>query len=149
MRTKEFSFPVSVEWLGDSRVASRVDGKSEIVTSSPPEFRGTDATVWSPQDFFVAATASCLAITLQGIAGRRDLPIHSLEVSCDGTVGRREDERFGFSRMTGLVEIETEPGYEEQARQIAHEAKEKCLVAVSLDLPIEITVEVRVSPAPA
>ncbi len=149
MRVKEFSFPVTVEWLGDTRVATRVDGKSEIVTSSPPEFRGTDATIWSPQDFLVAATASCLATTLQGIAGRRDLPIHSLKVSCDGTVGSREDGRFGFSRMTGLVEIETEPDHEEQARQIAHEAREKCLVAVSLDFPIEITVEVRVSPTPA
>jgi organic hydroperoxide reductase OsmC/OhrA len=51
--------------------------------------------------------------------------------------------------MTGVVEIETEPGYEEQARQIAHEAEEKCLVAVSLDLPIGTTVEVRTSSAPA
>ncbi len=149
MRTKEFRFPVTAEWLGDTRVVTRVEGKSEIVTSSPPEFRGTDATIWSPEDFFVAATTSCLAITLQGIAGRRSLPLHSLKVSGDGTVGKREDGRFGFSRMTVLVEIETEPGHEEQARQIAREAEETCLVAVSLALPTELTVEVRTAPAPA
>jgi len=78
MRVKEFNFPVTVEWLGDTRVISRVDGKNEIVTSSPPEFRGSDVTLWSPEDFFVAATTSCLAITLQGIAARRDLPLHGL-----------------------------------------------------------------------
>lgn len=148
MRVKEFSFPVTVEWLGDTRMVTRIDKKNEIVTSSPPEFRGTDATIWSPEDFFVAATASCLAITLQGIAGHRGLPLHSLKVSGDGTVGRREDGRFGFSRLAILIEIETEPGHEEQARQIAREAEETCLVAVSLDLPIEMTVEVRTAPAP-
>ncbi|MGD0167318.1 MAG: hypothetical protein ABSC51_08520 [Gaiellaceae bacterium] len=45
MRAKELSFPVTVEWLGDTRVATRVDGKREIETSSPPEFRGTDPTL--------------------------------------------------------------------------------------------------------
>jgi uncharacterized OsmC-like protein len=149
MRVKEFSFPVTVEWLGDLRVVTRVENKKEIVTSSPTEFRGTDATIWSPEDFFVAAATSCLAITFQAIAGRRGLPLHSLKVSGDGTVGKREDRRFGFSRMAALVEIETEPGHEEQARQIAREAEETCLVVVSLDLPIETTVEVRTAPAPA
>src|SRR5664280_26497 len=59
MRAKEFSFPASVEWLGDTRVATRINGKREIETSSPPEFRGKDATIWSPEDFFVGAAASC------------------------------------------------------------------------------------------
>jgi organic hydroperoxide reductase OsmC/OhrA len=149
MRSKEFSFPVSVEWLGDTRVATRVEGKREIETSSPPEFRGQNATLWSPEDFFVAAAASCLAITLQGIAGHRGLPLHSLEVSGDGTVGKREDGRFGFSRLAILIEIETEPGHEEQARQLAREAEETCLVAVSLALPIETTVEVQTAPPSA
>jgi organic hydroperoxide reductase OsmC/OhrA len=148
MRAKEFAFPVTVEWLGDTRVATRVEGKKEIETSSPPEFRGADGTIWSPEDFFVAATASCLAITLQGIAVRRGLPLHGLKVSGEGTVGRREDGRFGFSRMMNRVEIETEPGHEEQARQIAREAEKTCLVAVSLALPVETVVEVRTAPAP-
>jgi organic hydroperoxide reductase OsmC/OhrA len=149
MRVKEFSFPVSVELLGDTRVITRIEGKREIETSSPPEFRGTDATTWSPEDFFVAATTSCLAITLQGIAGRRGLPLQSLKVSGDGTVGTRDDGRFGFSRMAILVEIKTEPGHEEQARQISREAEKTCLVAVSLALPIETAVEVQTAPASA
>jgi uncharacterized OsmC-like protein len=148
MRAKEFNFPVTVEWLGDTRVASRVEGKREIETSSPPEFHGTDPTIWSPEDFFVASTASCVAITLAGIAGRRDLPLHSLKVSGEGTVGGREDRLFGFSRMTIRVEIETDAGSEELAREVALEAEQDCLVAVSLDLPVETVVEVRTASAP-
>ena len=144
MRAKEFSFPVAVEWLGDTRVATRVEGKEEIETSSPPEFRGKDARLWSPEDFFVASAASCLAVTLQGIAGRRDLPLHALTVSGDGVVGRRDDGAFGFTRMRFLVAIKTDAGQEELAREVALKAEEGCLVAVSLDLPVELEVEVEV-----
>ena len=144
MRVKEFNFPVTVEWLGDTRVASRVEGKREIETSSPPEFRGKDATIWSPEDFFVSAAASCLAITLQGIAERRDLPLHALTVSGEGVVGRRDDGAFGFTRIRLLVAIKTDTGQEELAREVAQKAEEGCLVAVSLDLPVELEVEVEV-----
>ena len=142
MRAKEFSFPVEVEWLGDTRVATRIAGKREIETSSPPEFRGSDPTIWSPEDFLVSATASCLAITLSGIAGRKGLRLHSLKVSSNGVVGRREDGHTGFIRISSAVEIETDPGSEELAREIAEEAEAGCLVAVSLDVPLELTVQV-------
>lgn len=149
MRVKEFSFPVAVEWLGDTRVTSRVAGKSDIETSSPPEFRGKDATIWSPEDFFVASAASCLAVTLSGIAERRGLPLHALEVSGDGVVGRRDDGAFGFTRMSFRVVIKTDAGQEDLAREVAGKAEEGCLVAVSLALPIEIEVEVETAPASA
>jgi len=142
MRVKEFSFPVEVEWLGDTRVATRVNGKREIETSSPPEFRGKDATIWSPQDFFVAAAASCLATTLTGIAGRRGLALHGLQVSGDGVVGKRDDGRFGFTRMSFRIAVKTDAGQEELAREVALKAEEGCLVVVSLALPVEIDVVV-------
>ena len=142
MRAKEFSFPIAVEWLGDTRVATRIDGKREIETSSPPEFRGTDATIWSPEDFFVAAAASCLAITLAGIAEQRGLPLHGLNVSGDGVVGMRDDGQFGFTRMRFRVAVKTDAGQEELACEVARKAEEDCLVAVSVDLSIELEVEV-------
>jgi len=142
MRAKEFNFPVEVEWLGDTRVAARIDGKSEIETSSPPVFRGTDATIWSPEDFFVSAAASCLAITLQGIAARSGLALHALRVSGDGVVGRRDDGRSGFTRMSLRVAVKTDAGQEELARELAIKAEERCLVSASLALPVELEVEV-------
>jgi len=142
MRAKEFSFPVNVERLGDTRVAARVNGKHEIEISSPPEFRGKDTTLWSPEDFFVAAVASCLAITFSGIAERRGLPLRGLNLSGDGVVGMRDDKRFGFTRMNFRIAIKTDAGQEELAREVARKAEEGCLVAVSLALPVEIEVAV-------
>ena len=66
----------------------RSNGKPGIEVAPPPEFRGVDPTTWSPEDFFVGAAASCLAVTFTGLAERAGLSYRSLEVHGDGVVGR-------------------------------------------------------------
>lgn len=141
-RPKEFHFPVSVEWVGERRVTARVEGKAPIEIVPPPEFRGTDPTTWSPEDFFVAAAAGCLAVTFTGLAAKAGLAYRSLRVDGDGVAGVRDDGRFGFTRLVLRVEVQTDPGAEEQARRLAEQAEETCLVSVSLDVPVEAIIEV-------
>jgi organic hydroperoxide reductase OsmC/OhrA len=143
VRPKEFHFPLSVEWLGERRVAARVEGKPAIEVTPPPVFRGTDPATWSPEDFFVAAAASCLAVTFTGLAARAGVPYTSLNVNADGVVGTRGDGRFGFTRLLLRLELETEPHDETQARALAEEAERTCLVSASLDLPVETVIELR------
>lgn len=143
VRPKEFHFPLSVEWLGERRVTAHVDGKPTIEITPPPAFRGTDPTTWSPEDFFVAAAASCLAVTFIGLAARARLPFTKLRVDGDGVAGMRTDGRFGFTRLLLRLEVEAEPADAAQARRLAEEAEETCLVSVSLDLPVETEIEVR------
>jgi organic hydroperoxide reductase OsmC/OhrA len=74
VRPKEFHFPLRVEWRGGRRVAARVEGKPAIQIAPPSVFHGgDDPAIWSPEDFFVAAAASCLAVTFTGLAARADL----------------------------------------------------------------------------
>jgi organic hydroperoxide reductase OsmC/OhrA len=91
VRPKEFHFPVTVEWLGERRVAAHVEGKPTIEITSPPVFRGSDPTTWSPEDFFVAAAASCLAVTFTGLAARAGLAYTSLSGDGEGVAGKRAD----------------------------------------------------------
>jgi organic hydroperoxide reductase OsmC/OhrA len=142
VRPKEFHFPLSVEWIGERRVAAQVDGKQPIEVAPPPVFRGTDASTWSPEDFFVAAAASCLAVTFTGLAARAGLEYTSLVVDGDGVAGMREDGRFGFTRLSLRIGIETDPAEAQQARELARKAEDTCLVSVSLDLPVETVIEV-------
>ena len=142
VRTKEFHFPLTVEWVGERRVAAHVEGKPAIEITPPPVFRGTDPTAWSPEDFLVAAAASCLAVTFTGLAARAGLTYTSLKVDADGVVGKRDDGRFGFTRLLLKLELQTEPADEEQAKALADEAKRTCLVSASLNLPVETVVEV-------
>jgi organic hydroperoxide reductase OsmC/OhrA len=80
VRPKELHFPLSVEWIAGRRVAAQVEGKRTIEIAPPPVFHGTDATTWSPEDFFVAAAASCLAVTFAGLAATAGLWYAGLKV---------------------------------------------------------------------
>ena len=149
VRPKLFRFPVDIDWDSGRRTRARVVGKQPLGIATPPEFRGTDPELWSPEDAFVAAAASCLAVTIAALAERDQLPLNHLSVHADGVVGRREDGRFGFVRIEQLVELETDPDSEEAARTLVAKAEEGCLVTVSLDLPVETTVKIRTPTAPA
>jgi organic hydroperoxide reductase OsmC/OhrA len=142
VRAKEFHFPLSVEWVGGRRVEARVDGKPALEIAPPPVFRGTDPELWSPEDLFVASAAACLAVTFTGLAARAELPYRRLHVGSDGVCGRRDDGRFGFTRILLRVELETEPEHATRARELAEEAEAQCLVSVSLDLPVEAEIRV-------
>ncbi len=141
VRPKEFHFPVTVEWLGERRVAAGVQGKRAIEIASPPVFHGSDPTIWSPEDFLVASAASCLAVTFTGLASRAGLAYTSLSVAGDGVAGKRADGRFGFTRLLLRLEVETDPADEPQARRLAEQAEETCLVSSSLDFPVETVIE--------
>lgn len=147
VRPKEFHFPLSVRWTRERRVTAQVEGKQAIEITPPPVFRGTDPTTWSPEDFFVAAAASCLAVTFTGLAARAGLAYTNLTVDADGIAGTRPDGRFGFMRLLLQLEIETDAADEAQARTLAEKAEESCLVSASLDLPVETVIEVKATPS--
>jgi organic hydroperoxide reductase OsmC/OhrA len=114
---------------------------SGIEITSPPVFHGSDPTTWSPEDFFVAAAASCLAVTFTRVSPPAPLAYTSLSVDGDCVAGRRSDERFGFTRLLLRLEVETDSADESQARRLAEQAEETCLVSASLDLPVETVIE--------
>jgi len=146
VKSKEISFPVRVEWRSDRTVVVQAPGKPELEIAPPPEFwPEADPTVWSPEDAFGAAVASCLAVTILGRAERERLPLLGLLVDARGVVGRRPDGRFGFVRLEQRVEIATEPGEEDRARELVEASERGCLVAASLDLPVETAIDVQVA----
>ena len=140
VRSKEFEFPLTVEWVGGRRVAARVEGKQPVEIAPPPVFRGTDPTAWSPEDFLVAAAASCLAVTFTGLAERDGLSYRNLKVDGTGNCGIRPDGHFGFTRLQLQFSVETDPADQAHARALAEKAESTCLVSASLDLPVETTI---------
>jgi uncharacterized OsmC-like protein len=82
-------------------------------------------------------------VTIVALAERAQLPLRGLSVKADGVVGRRPDDRFGFVRIDQTVELATDAGHEDAARALVAKAEEGCLVTVSLDLPVQTTVNVR------
>lgn len=148
VRSKEFRFPIAVTWAGGRRVLAQVDGKPAIAVAPPMVFRGTDPTVWSPEDMLVGAAASCLAITFTGLAAREGLDYTELRVEGYGVCGTRRDGRFGFTRLFLSLGLETAPGDAAHARALAEKAEETCLVSASLALPVELVIEIRPTAEP-
>lgn len=140
---REFRFPVEVTWGGGRRTTARVEGKEPLAIATPPEFHGTDPGLWSPEDAFVSAAGSCLAVTIAALAEQEAVPLRALSVRAEGVAGRRPDGRFGFVRIEQSVDLETETGYEDAASALAGRAERTCLVSVSLDLPVETTLHVK------
>jgi len=143
VRHKEFRFPIEVGWDGGRRTTAHVDGKPPLAIATPPVFRGTDPDVWSPEDAFVAAASSCLAVTIAALAEREEITLHDLFIKADGVVGRRPDGRFGFVRLDQTVTIDVDAEDEIAAEALVAKAEDTCLVTVSLDLPVETRVEIR------
>jgi organic hydroperoxide reductase OsmC/OhrA len=146
---KTHRFPVDVRWTGGRLTEVTAAGKPSLTVATPPEFRGGVEGVWSPEDLFVAAVASCYVVTLASVAERRSVPLRALEVRSAGYVTQRADGRFGFIAVDLEISLRTDPGWERQARDAAHDAERACLVAASLDTPVRVAVEVTAAPAAA
>lgn len=136
VRPKEFHFPLTVDSVGGRRVRAHVEGKEPVEVCPPLVFSGDDASTWSPEDFFVAAAASCLAVTFTGVAARACLDYDDLRVDADGICGQRPDGRFGFTSLWLRLALATAED-PVKARRLAERAEETCLVAASLDVPVE------------
>jgi len=146
---KTHRFPVDVRWLEGKLTVASVPGKKPLEVATPPEFQGGMEGVWSPEDLFVAATATCYTVTLISAARRRGVPVRGLEVRSFGDVTRRPDGHFGFIAVELVVELETDAGCEGEAKGAALDAEQSCLVAASLDTPVRVHLTVHALPAAA
>jgi organic hydroperoxide reductase OsmC/OhrA len=134
-----FRFPVEIVWPGGKRVIASVPGKSSIEIATPQEFNGTHPDRWSPEDFLVAAVASCYAVTLVALAGRREIPLHALSINAEGAVGRRNNGPLGFDDVDLHVIAATDPGREDDLCKLAVRAEESCLVSAACRIPVRLT----------
>jgi organic hydroperoxide reductase OsmC/OhrA len=142
MNPKTYRFPVDVLWLDGKLTVASVPGKEPLEVATPPEFQGGVEGVWSPEDLFVGAVATCYTVTLISATRRRHVPVRSLAVRSFGDVTRRPDGRFGFVAVELVVDLGTDPGCESEARAAALDAESSCLVAASLDTPVHVHVTV-------
>ena len=140
---KDFRFTVDVKGNAERVVEATTDEGLALSVATPPEFRGGIHGMWSPEHLLVSAVSSCFALTLAGVADRRQIPLHDVAIRGVGHITRRADARFGFVVVELAVEITTEEGFEDHARRAARAAESGCLIAQALRIPIEIELEVR------
>lgn len=147
--TKSFRFPVSVDWVDGRLVRATVAGKPSVEVATPPEFKGTNPDVWSPEDLLVAAAASCFTVTFLAVAERRGLTVHDVAVDGVGRMGLGEDGRLGFRGIDLSARIVADPGEEEALAEAARRAEQGCFVSEALSVEIRLETHLRVAAAAA
>ncbi|MFZ0403532.1 MAG: OsmC family protein [Pseudolabrys sp.] len=140
---KDFRFTVDVKGNAERVVETTTEEGLALSVATPPEFRGGIHGMWSPEHLLVSAVSSCYALTLAGVADRREIPLHDVAIRGVGHITRRADARFGFVVVELAVEITTEEGFEDNARRAARAAESGCLIAQALRIPVEVELEVR------
>ncbi len=138
----DYRFPVEIAWPGGRHVLATVPGKPPVEIATPPEFNGDFPDLWSPEDFLVAAIASCYAVTLIAIADRSEIPLHALAISAEGAVGREGKEPFGFKAVRLQVSADTDPGREGDLHKAAKRAEQGCLVSAAVRIPVHLNLSV-------
>ena len=140
---KDFRFTVDVKGNAERVVETTTEEGLAMSVATPPEFRGGIHGMWSPEHLLVSAVSSCYALTLAGVADRRQIPLYDVAIRGVGHITRRADARFGFVVVELAVEITTAEGFEDNARRAARAAKSGCIIAQALRIPVEIELEVR------
>ncbi len=97
MSEDKHTYNVRVDWTHDRVGRLTIEGKPEIAVASPPEFEGPEGIV-TPEDMFVAASASCLMTTFVTFTKKMRFDYESFTVEGEGTLERVE-KGFQFTRI--------------------------------------------------
>ena len=125
----------------DRRVALESSGKRTLMVATPPDFRGRVRGTWSPEELLIGALATCFELTLVAIAERARVPLHAVEVGGTGHVGGAAG-RYHFVAIELDVRVATDPEREQDVRELADLARERCIVASALKTPVALDLEV-------
>jgi organic hydroperoxide reductase OsmC/OhrA len=124
---------------GDRRLALEAPGKPRLEVATPPDFKDGISGVWGAEELLIGALASCFELTALAIAERRGVRLHAIQTDATGHI-QSKDGCFRFVVFELDVTLETDAGCEHQAESVALLAKDRCIVAGALDVPIHLTV---------
>ena len=127
--------------------ATLLTGGVPALRSAPPKDFDGPGDAWSPEHLLLASVESCFMFTFQAIAQASKFDFLSLELSCSGTVDRKE----GSTRFTDIVlrsRLALPKGADpDRAKRMLEKGKNACLVTVSLSVPIRLESEIVVESA--
>jgi organic hydroperoxide reductase OsmC/OhrA len=140
-------YHVKVEGGAGGAVVSAAP-RPEFRGGAPAEFGGKDDW-WSPEHLLLSAAGLCLKATFDAIAGRARIPVLAYSSRVEGTLDKT-GRGIVFTAITIAVELVVADEHAVRAGEILRKAKEHCIVANSLAVPVALVASVKTAaPAPA
>jgi organic hydroperoxide reductase OsmC/OhrA len=141
---KVHRYGVRTHPIGNGRLTLAAPCKPDLEVAMPPEYKDGVRGVWGSEELLIGSLATCFELTALGIAKHEDVPIHAFRTDATGHI-QSKDGLLRFLVIELEVAIETDSGHEHDAELVATLAKDRCLVAGVLDVPIRLTVDVHAS----
>jgi len=121
-------------------------GVPALRAAPPPQFDGP-GDAWSPEQFLLAAVASCFLFTLRAVARASKVEFVGLDLDAEGTV----DRRAGPTRFVEIVlraALVVPAGADHaRARAVLEKTESACLVSASISTPVRLEADVYEAPA--
>ncbi len=123
----------------------RIAGKVDIIATSAPAFLGSEYH-HNPEDLLVAAVASCHMLTYLAVAASSKMTVLSYEDQAEGTLSN-ESGVFKFRDIVLKPKITFAPGTDTGKAEALHEkAHKNCFIASSVNFPVTVAGQIRVTP---
>jgi organic hydroperoxide reductase OsmC/OhrA len=131
-------YEAAVEWPGQGPAVTTAGPRPAIVTGPPPEFGG-EAEWWSPEHLLVSAAANCLMATFGAMARAKGLRLYGYRGEARAVL-EKTPGGLAFTSIALSVALRTEASDAERARELLLKAKQRCIVANVLVLPVQLDV---------
>ncbi len=152
---KTHRYEVAVEWTGNKGTGTSgfraydrtyditAGTKPPIVGSSDPAFRG-DADRWSPEDLLVGALAACHKLWYLHLCAVAGVVVTDYVDRAVGEAEMNPDGTGHFVRVVLKPEVTLAPDADaDKALALHKDAHAKCLIAHSVNFPVEHEPEIR------
>jgi organic hydroperoxide reductase OsmC/OhrA len=112
-----------------------------IAASSDAAFRG-DRARWNPEELLVAALSSCHQLAYLHLCAVAGIVVVDYVDHAEGWMEETPDGAGQFTRVMLRPKVTVAAGDSAKAKELHHEAHEKCFIARSVNFPVENEAEI-------
>ena len=131
-------YQTAYQWTGEAAAGEiSIDGSPRLPVGSPH-----DTGRYSPEHLLVVAAETCLANYVLLLAGLSGIEVKDYRSTAEGELMQEERAGYRFRRIVIRPSLTVAAGKEAQVERVLQKAHKLCLVARSLNCPVEIDASV-------
>ena len=131
-------YQTAYQWAGEAAAGEiSIDGVPLLPVGTPH-----DSGRYSPEHLLVVAAETCLANYVLLLTGLSKIEVKDYRSSAEGELMQEERAGYRFRRIVIRPRLTVLAGNEAQAERVLHKAHRLCLVARSLNCPVEMEASV-------
>ncbi len=134
-------YQTSYQWQGQASEGNiNIESRPLLSVGTPH-----DCERFCPEHLLVATAETCLANYVLLIGGRSHLEIIKYESTSEGELEQADDRKFRFKRIVIKPKITVVDKDNSLANKVVEKAHNACLIARSLNFPVDIEPEIILS----